>query len=210
MLSALTISVSVLVGGFLVFLAEFERAAIPLFDQADGIVVLTGGPDRIAEAASLMAAGKARELLISGVNEFATADDMIRIAPSLGPIMACCVTLGRTATNTRGNALETAAWITDRHLGTVIVVTSHAHMPRALFELKQQRPDLPFSPHRVGGPAGGRIWWFDLAVLRPLAIEYIKMTGAIFRGAIESVVAQTGHLVYGSAYDERALTQRPE
>jgi len=40
---------------------------VPLQGAADGIVALTGGASRLADAVELLASGRGRRLLISGV-----------------------------------------------------------------------------------------------------------------------------------------------
>ena len=52
-------------------------------------------------------------------------------------MFACCVDLGREASDTRSNAEETAAWLRARKARSVRLVTTDWHMPRARFELKR-------------------------------------------------------------------------
>ena len=90
--------------------------------------------------------------------------------------IAAQVTLGRDATTTRGNADETAAWAKENAIRSLIVVTAHYHMPRALTEIARAAPDLtlypmPVTPHGLrdaDGPAG------RVARYRLLAKEYVK------------------------------------
>lgn len=169
-------------GGFLVYIAEYQRAAEPLFNKADAIVVLTGGPDRIAEAARLLAEKRAERLLISGVNEQTDEDDLIRTVPLLSKYMACCVTIDRSAMNTHDNAVQTLAWAKSNHIDSFILVTSHAHLPRALFEFRISGGDqLRISPWRVGGPQRPDEWWHDVSYVRVMVIEYTKLIGAVLK-----------------------------
>lgn len=174
--------VMIYVGGFLVYIAEYQRVASPFFTQADAIVVLTGGPDRIAEAVRLLTERHAGHLLISGVNEQTDEDDLVRTVPALQKFLACCVTIDRDALNTRDNALQTLAWTKQNNFRSIILVTAHAHLPRALFELRVSGgADLQVSPWRVGGPSNPEDWWRDTNTLRAMVTEYTKLIGSVGR-----------------------------
>jgi hypothetical protein len=67
--SKLVLLVLVALGlGFFAFLWLLPEEEVVLDRNADGIVVLTGGNSRVAEALELLAAGRGKRLLISGVN----------------------------------------------------------------------------------------------------------------------------------------------
>jgi uncharacterized SAM-binding protein YcdF (DUF218 family) len=144
--------------------------------QADGIVALTGGADRVETALRLLAGGRAGKLLLSGIGgnaELATLAHLAGVDPA--PIEAR-VTLGRNATTTRGNADETAAWARDNAIRSLIVVTAGYHMPRALAEIGRAAPGLtlyplPVTPRtlREAGAAPR---------LRLMAEEYVKFLAA--------------------------------
>jgi uncharacterized SAM-binding protein YcdF (DUF218 family) len=55
--------------------------------------------------------------------------------------MACCVDLGREASDTRSNANETTAWVWRHKYKSVRLVTTDWHMPRAKFELERALGD---------------------------------------------------------------------
>lgn len=169
-------------GGFLVYIAEYQRAAQPPFDHADAIVVLTGGPDRIAEAARLLAEKHAARLLISGVNEQTDEDDLIRTVPLLSKYMTCCVTIDRRSLNTHENAIESIAWAKQNRISSLILVTAHAHLPRAMFEFRVFGGDaLQIAPWRVGGPQHPDEWWRDAGTIRVMLLEYTKLIGSVMR-----------------------------
>jgi uncharacterized SAM-binding protein YcdF (DUF218 family) len=119
--------------GFAVFVIALPG---PADDRVtDAIVVPTGGPGRIARGAQLLARHKARRMFISGVDAKARSRD-IAVTNDLDPaLFACCVDLGREASNTRSNAEETIAWLRARKVKSVRLVTTDWHMPRARFEL---------------------------------------------------------------------------
>ena len=56
--------------------------------------------------------------------------------------MACCVVLGYTALDTRGNALETADWVNKGHFRSLRLVTSDWHMRRSAGELDEVLPHV--------------------------------------------------------------------
>lgn len=139
--------------------------------HADGIVVLTGGADRIETAFRLLEQGKAQLLLVSGVPAAGLPTITHRLGIDPAPI-APRVTLGRTATSTLGNAEETAAWVRAHNLRTLIVVTAAYHMPRALTEMSRALPGVTLYPMPVVPPALREM--DDLGTIRLLAGEYTK------------------------------------
>src|SRR3954452_15277895 len=58
-----------LLGGFAWFAAHVPANEVKLDRDADGIVVLTGGSSRVADAIELLASGRGRRLLIPGVHQ---------------------------------------------------------------------------------------------------------------------------------------------
>ena len=141
--------------------------------HADGIVVLTGGADRIETALRLLADGHAPLLLVSGVARGADLTELTRRIQLDPAQVAGQVTLGRAATTTVGNGAETARWAQDHGLRRLIVVTAGYHMPRALLEIRRGLPDAELHPVPVLHPAlrGGT----DPATARMLANEYDKL-----------------------------------
>ena len=179
-------------GGFLVYVAEYQRAAQPPFDRADAIVVLTGGPERIAEAARLLAEKHAARLFISGVNEQTDEDDLVRTVPLLTKFMTCCVTIDRRSMNTHDNAVETILWAKKNNITSLILVTAHAHLPRAMFEFRISGGDmLQIAPWRVGGPQHPEEWWRDAKTIRVMLVEYTKLIGSVMRYFFVSLRGET-------------------
>ena len=62
--------------GFIVFANGIDRDQSEPQQTADGIAVLTGGVSRIDRAMALLAAGKAKRVLITGVNRTTTVDEL--------------------------------------------------------------------------------------------------------------------------------------
>jgi uncharacterized SAM-binding protein YcdF (DUF218 family) len=138
---------------------------------ADGIVVLTGGAERVETGLRLLADGRGRKLLVSGVNRAAAFDQLARLA-GVDPSLSARVTLGRAAEDTHGNALEAAGWVHDNRISTLIVVTAGYHMPRALAELSRTVPQVTLYPYPVLSPILRSNP--DAASLKLLAGEYTK------------------------------------
>lgn len=162
--------------GFAWFNAVARRDAAPP-SAADGIVVLTGGADRIDTGLRLLADGLAPRLLVSGVARGADLASLSRRVP-LDPEQAGRVVLGRTAQTTIGNAAETAAWAREHGIRQLIVVTAGYHMPRALLELQHALPEVALHPAPVQPPALREA--SPATTVRMLATEYDKLLAVRF------------------------------
>jgi uncharacterized SAM-binding protein YcdF (DUF218 family) len=156
--------------GFVWFVDRAREAdtAPPPF-AVDGIVALTGGALRVETALRLLAEGHARVALLSGIGGGADLPGLARRAGLDPAALAAQVTLGRAATSTSGNAIETAAWARENRVRSLIVVTAFYHMPRALLELGRAMPDARLYPVAVMPPAMQRV-----TALRLMASEYVK------------------------------------
>ncbi|MGH1572010.1 YdcF family protein [Methylobacterium sp. P31] len=177
-----------LFAGFLVFVSTLARHERAPSDRADGIVALTGGAQRIGDAIDLLASGYGRRLLITGVNERTSRDEIARLNPTQRALIACCVDLDYRARNTIGNAIETRRWMRAHRFGTVAVVTSNYHMPRTLIELDHalQGSDRVL-PHPVVTESfdAGR-WWQNPPAAKLLASEYVKFLASWVRTRFEA------------------------
>jgi uncharacterized SAM-binding protein YcdF (DUF218 family) len=166
-------------GGFLWFVRSVPAVVVPPSRNADGIVVLTGGASRISDALDLLAAGRGRRLLITGVNPTTRSAEISRLMPEHRRFFGCCVDLDHSAVNTIGNAVETRRWIEARHFRSLIVVTSNFHMPRAMAELDHQLPGVTLIPFPVvSEKVRVEDWWESPATARLLFGEYLKYIAA--------------------------------
>jgi uncharacterized SAM-binding protein YcdF (DUF218 family) len=125
--------------GFLWFVVALPQPSAAV--KADAVIVPTGGPGRIARGLAVLEQGLAGKMLVSGVDpevrpqEFAA---QFGVSPRQ---MACCVTLGFAAVDTRSNAAETAKWVAQNEVRSLRLVTTDWHMRRAAGELDRALPD---------------------------------------------------------------------
>lgn len=144
--------------GLVVFVGELPRAATKQPAPADGVVVFTGGEDRVASAMALLNEGAGKRLLISGVNPSVTRPELETMWPGPPELFECCVDLGLEARSTEGNATELDNWARRHGYRSLILVTSEFHMPRALIEARDRLPDVAIIPYPVSsgllGPDG--------------------------------------------------------
>ena len=124
--------------GFLAFAVSLPK---PVSGQrTDAVIVLTGGPGRIARGLEVVDEGLAEQMFVSGVDpevtpaEFATEFDVPRRT------MECCVKLGYLAVDTRSNAGEAAQWLKEHDYTSVRLVTTDWHMARAGSEFAETLP----------------------------------------------------------------------
>jgi uncharacterized SAM-binding protein YcdF (DUF218 family) len=108
-------------------------------DKADGIVVLTGGEERVDMGFKALEEGLATRLLISGVHRDVKLHELMKLH-DVDKKYASHVDLGFGAMDTAGNAQEVAVWAQKHQLHNLIVVTSNYHMPRALLHIQSQLP----------------------------------------------------------------------
>jgi uncharacterized SAM-binding protein YcdF (DUF218 family) len=181
------------VAGFLWFVASVPTEEVSIDRPADGIVVLTGGASRIADAIELLAAGRGKRLLISGVHPTTSSRELARLSPAYRPWMTCCVDLGHAAINTTGNAVETKNWVTDRGFRSIIVVTSNYHMPRTMAELRRHMPDVALVPFPVvTDKMRSDAWWSSPPTAKLLFSEYLKYIVAQVRFRLGTAPAAAG------------------
>lgn len=177
----------VLALGFGGFVWQLPSSQVVLDTKADGIVVLTGGTSRISDAMELLAAGRGKRLLITGVNPGTTTADIAREVVNYTTLLSCCVDLDYSALNTRGNAVQSRRWALAHGFHSLIVVTSAYHMPRALAELGHQLPNARLIPFPV---VSDRLrvepWWASGDITRLVLSEYLKYLAAKVRMRFDS------------------------
>lgn len=123
--------------GFAVFAVLLPGPA-RVDDRGEAAVVFTGGPQRIPRALAELQRGAVTRVFVSGVAREVRPADLAAEHKVAERLFACCVELGHEAGDTRGNALESAAWARRRGVRGVRLITTDWHMPRAAFELRRE------------------------------------------------------------------------
>ncbi|MDD3799988.1 MAG: YdcF family protein, partial [Novosphingobium sp.] len=106
----------------------------------DAVVVPTGSGGRIGRGLEVLRAGKARKMLVTGVDPEVKPREFAAEYKVESRLMRCCITLGSDAVDTRGNARETAQWVAQNKVRSIRLVTADWHMRRAAGELAQELP----------------------------------------------------------------------
>jgi uncharacterized SAM-binding protein YcdF (DUF218 family) len=152
------------IAGFVWFVSALPEPA-PESIRTDGIVVLTGGPGRLARGVEMLRAKKAKRLLVSGVDNSVRPIDLAVELDVPEELFKCCIDLGKRAADTRGNGQEIADWTRKHDYHTIRLVTSEFHMARAQAEAEARLgDDVKIVPDAVS----------DRQSPKALAVEYSK------------------------------------
>lgn len=173
-----------LIGGFFHFADMVIDAKTPKdIAPADAIVSLTGGSRaRLTEGVKLLELKKGKRLLISGVFKNATQEEIRFVTGGSKDLFACCIDLGREATDTIGNAAEVRDWVNKNNIKSIILITDNYHMPRSILEIKNAKPDLQITQYSVvAGSYIAKKWWEDEVEFKGLVNEYSKYVAAQLR-----------------------------
>lgn len=156
--------------------AELNKTASK--KTADAVVVLTGGAERLQEGLRLYTNGYADYLLISGVGRYTNLTSLLSMS---GPLpdnieqYTANITLDYEALDTRGNAIQTAQWVREHNIESILLVTANYHMPRSLIEFKAYLKKDKILPYPVF-PKGFYLkeWWNDANSRNIVISEYNK------------------------------------
>lgn len=155
---------------------QVDGLSQPEAPQADAIVALTGGSGKRIEAAiRLLESGSGDRLLVSGVHNTVNTKDLIATSGGTDALFECCIDIGRKASSTEGNAIESAEWVKDHDIKSLIVVTSDYHMPRAMLWYRHNMPDdLILIAYPMQSKLQPDTWWRSWQSFRGLGIEWMK------------------------------------
>jgi uncharacterized SAM-binding protein YcdF (DUF218 family) len=175
------IFVFIWLAGLIWFVAQMPEKQTANAPNAGAIIVLTGGAGRIEHGINLLLDRKAEKLFISGTNEKVTYDDVVRHAPknryvgdSIRKMSGNRIFLGNLAENTIGNAEETRQWLSTQKYKSILLVTSHYHMPRSISEFKALMPELVIIPEPVIVNGFKSHWWMTNENRKIVLSEYHK------------------------------------
>jgi uncharacterized SAM-binding protein YcdF (DUF218 family) len=135
----LSLLVVLWVFGFLWFAIALPQPAGA--QKTDAIVVPTGSGGRIPRGLEMLREGAAPRMLVTGVDADVRPQEFAAEYDTTAELMDCCVTLGFSALDTRGNARETAEWVRAHKVRSIRLVTADWHMRRAALELGEVLPD---------------------------------------------------------------------
>jgi uncharacterized SAM-binding protein YcdF (DUF218 family) len=135
---ALSLLVVVWFFGFVWFAIALPRPLEGV--KTDAIVVPTGGWGRIPRGLALLDGGAAGKMLVTGVDREVKPREFAAAYRAPDALMDCCIVLGFSALDTRGNARETARWVAENRVRSIRLVTSDWHMRRAARELATTLP----------------------------------------------------------------------
>ncbi len=109
--------------------------------RADCAVVLTGGPGRVREGFDLLAQGRIKKLIISGVYQHADLREIFPQWPYYGPLSEEDVILEKRSSTTYGNAQQSLPLVEALRCRDILLVTSRIHMYRSYSIFKAVFPD---------------------------------------------------------------------
>lgn len=170
-------------GGFIAFAQHVDKIKPPtIIPNADGIVVWTGkGGGRLEAGGKLLEAKKGERLLISGVHKDNNSEQIAKISGLQEKMAACCLDIDYAATNTVGNARETASWAIALDYDHIILVTSAYHMPRAKVEIAAATGRIRITPYPVER-ANSKKWYTSAGRSKRLLQEYSKLLLTFAKG----------------------------
>lgn len=154
--------------------------------RTDAIVVLTGGSGRLDEGLNLLADDMGERLFVSGVYQGVDVKTLFKMFQHNPEELETRVGIG-TATNTTGNATETAEWIREQGFSSLRLVTASYHMPRSLLEFHHSMPTTDIVSHPVF-PEHVKVneWWAWRGTAGLIAGEYNKFMLAWIRQQTEA------------------------
>ena len=174
--------------GFFWFATNLPSEVTNGNEQADAIIVLTGGSDRINSGLDLLSQGKGKKLFISGVYKGVEVQELLRLSQRSPQNLECCVKLGYQADDTRGNAIESKNWVTEEGYTTLRLVTASYHMPRSLLEFRHAMPTTKILPHPVFSEhVKQKDWWLWPGSMTLILSEYVKFLLAHIRNGLEDM-----------------------
>ena len=176
---------AIFVSGLQYFVLNLPRQVESPTRQSDGIVVITGGQQRLDAGLTLLATNTASKLLISGVgnglSKVILANDL-QLDQTQRDLLICCAELEFAARDTRGNARAARHWAEINKLESMYLVTANYHMPRAKLAFEREMPHIdihywPVSPDDLHIES----WWTDPGLVRLLTREYAKFLAEFIR-----------------------------
>ncbi len=113
-----------------------------------GIVVLTGGKNRIEKGVDLLLKGYGDKLLISGVFMPSEIETKFSLEKEKNELFKCCIFFDQKSKNTLENAKEVVKWLNEnKDIKSIILISSYYHLPRSILVLEKKiTSDLKIYP----------------------------------------------------------------
>ena len=104
-----------------------------------GIVVLTGGKNRIEKGVDLLSKGYGDKLLISGVFMPSEIEAKFSLEKEKKDLFRCCIFFDQRSRNTLENAQEVDKWLKqNKDIKSIILVSSYYHLPRSIMIFEKE------------------------------------------------------------------------
>ena len=113
-----------------------------------GVVVLTGGKNRIEKGVDILSKGYGDKLLISGVFMPSEIEAKFSLEREKKELFKCCVSFDQKSKNTLENAEEVEKWLNqNKDIKSIILVSSYYHLPRSMMILEKKiKSDVKIYP----------------------------------------------------------------
>lgn len=187
LITVVVIVVCVWIFGLFQFVNTIPVRVVDETSRTDAIVVLTGGSLRLGKGLDLLAQGLSNKLFISGVYRGIDVQELLKILKRDPQQIENKISIG-IASDTKGNAMETKAWMSHEVIQSLRLVTADYHMPRSLFEFNSVLPKESIIPHPVFPNNVKRYrWWAWPGTASLLISEYNKFLLAWARSEVNTL-----------------------
>lgn len=151
---------------------EANKGVMPA-ETKSAIVVLTGGRGRADEGLRHLKEGRQEVLILSGVNASASLDAIF--PGKLTDVERERIVLEKGSTSTIENAVEVRKILSDRKLGSVVLITSMYHMRRARYVFERVLPpEVAIHPRPIASANFDSARWWERSTLALLTVEFSK------------------------------------
>ncbi|WP_245976705.1 YdcF family protein [Oceanobacillus arenosus] len=141
--------------------------------KADVVIILSGGPGRLAKGVALFNRGDADQMMLSNSNDGRTT---IREAVAFG-IPEDKLIPEKRATTTHTNALYTLELMKERQLTSAIIVSSDFHMRRTKYIFSQVYKNTGIELTFVAAPYLRSGFFMKKWELQTIFYEWVKLIG---------------------------------
>jgi uncharacterized SAM-binding protein YcdF (DUF218 family) len=186
LLAAAAVFALSLLAGFFLFLIQIYSADNAHPAKVDVIVAFSGDPLRIRVATNLLKEGYSKRLIIVGQDN---RDEVSRLRSANKALFNCCVRVDHESRNTAEDALLAHLLTLGDNVGSIMLLTSSFHMPRAQLELSRFFVDADLKPFGLSDDTYNvRRIFLDPVIARRFLTQYFMFVLASVPGS-KSLVA---------------------